>query len=209
MTTQLYLIRHGEVETRYHRVFGGRIDMELSEQGRRQAERLANWLACRTFDAVYASPMRRVQLTLDPSRRHFSGPPTILPGLREVDFGDWTGFGWDEIQQRFGVSALDWLQHLEADRVPGAEPVSHFRERIQTALQSILQEQSGKTVAVFCHGGVIRMLLSQLMRLNLSWFEAVEIDYASVSWVTVEHLDGTPSKSKLELVNFTPWRDLP
>ena len=31
--TRLYLLRHGEVEARYHRIFGGRIDMELSPRG--------------------------------------------------------------------------------------------------------------------------------------------------------------------------------
>ena len=209
MKTELYLVRHGEVETRYHRVFGGRIDMELSDQGRAQANRLANWLATRTFDAVYASPMRRVQLTLNPFLRHFDGQPVILPALREVDFGDWTGFGWDEIQQRFGMSALEWLHHLEADRVPGAEPVRDFRHRTAGALQTILLEQVGKTAAVFCHGGVIRMLLSQLLDQPLAWFEMLEIEYASVTWVTIRNEPTADSKIQVQLANFTPWRDLP
>ncbi len=209
MKTELYFVRHGEVEIKYHRVFGGRIDMELSEQGRAQATRLANWLATKTFDAVYASPMRRVQLTLAPFLRHFPGQPVVLPALREVDFGDWTGFGWDEIQQRFGMSALEWLQHLEADRVPGAEPVRDFRHRTAGALQTILLEQAGKTTAVFCHGGVIRMLLSQLLDQPLAWFEKLEIEYASVTWLTIRHEVTAGSKIQVQLANFTPWRDLP
>lgn len=209
MKTELFLVRHGEVESRYHRVFGGRIDMDLSEQGGVQASRLANWLATKNFDAVYASPMRRVQLTMEPFQRHFPGQPVVLPGLREVDFGDWTGFGWDEIQKRFGMSALEWLQHLEADRVPGAEPVSQFRLRTGGALQTILSEQAGKTVAVFCHGGVIRMLLAQLLDQSLAWFEKVEIEYASVTWVTIRQEGATGSKIQVQLANFTPWRDLP
>jgi broad specificity phosphatase PhoE len=209
MNTQLFLIRHGEVEARYHRVFGGRIDMELSDQGRQQAGRLAHWLAGRSFDAVYASPMRRVQLTLDPFRRHFHGEPTVLPGLREVDFGDWTGFGWDEVQKRFGMSALEWLEHLEADRVPGAEPVAQFRERTGAALKTILSEQAGKTVAVFCHGGVIRMLLAQLLRLPFAWFENLEVEYASATWVTIRQTPPREGHAQIQLANFTPWRDLP
>lgn len=209
MKTDLYLIRHGEVEARYHRVFGGRIDMDLSDRGREQAVRLSHWLATRQFDAVYASPMRRVQLTLEPSLRHFSTPQVILPGLREVDFGDWTGFGWDEVQQRFGMSALEWLQHLEADRVPGAEPVSQFRDRTRAALDTILAEQNGRTSAVFCHGGVIRMLLSQLLRLQFAWFERMEIDYASVTWISIRDTPPRLGEAEAHLVNFTPWRDLP
>lgn len=207
--TRLFLLRHGEVETRYHRVFGGRIDMELSERGHEQAGRLSNWLARRPFDAVYASPMRRVQLTLDPFRRHFAGEVTVLPGLREVDFGDWTGLGWDEVQQRFGVSAYDWLQLLERNHVAGAENLQHYHERIAQCLEVILREQAGKTVAVFCHGGVIRMALSILLKQPLSFFEHVEVDYASATWLDLGELKAGRPRTEIQLLNFTPWRDLP
>jgi broad specificity phosphatase PhoE len=81
------LRRHAEVEETYHRVFGGRIDMGLSQKGQDQAAALAGWLRNRRFDTVYASPMQRVQLTLAPFRQHHPGEPVLLEGLREVDFG--------------------------------------------------------------------------------------------------------------------------
>jgi len=208
--TTLYLIRHGEVETRYHRIFGGsRIDMELSDFGRQQAGRLANWLARIPLDAVYASPMRRVQLTWEPSRRLFPSDPIILPGLREIDFGDWTGLGWNDVESRFGMSAYDWLHHLEEDRVAGAESLKAFQERLASSLTQILEEQAGRTVAVFCHGGVIRGLLSRLLQQPLRWFEHVEVDYASVTWLDVGILKAGRPRNEIQLLNFTPWRDLP
>jgi broad specificity phosphatase PhoE len=208
--TTLYLIRHGEVETRYHRIFGGsRIDMELSDFGRQQAGRLANWLARIPLDAVYASPMRRVQLTWEPSRRFFPSDPIILPGLREIDFGDWTGLGWNDVESRFGMSAYDWLHHLEEDRVAGAESLAAFQERLASSLTQILEEQAGRTVAVFCHGGVIRGLLSRLLHQPLRWFEHVEVDYASVTWLDVGILKAGRPRNEIQLLNFTPWRDLP
>ncbi|HAB18954.1 MAG TPA: histidine phosphatase family protein [Verrucomicrobiota bacterium] len=210
MKTALYLIRHGEVETRYHRIFAGsRIDMELSPAGHSQATRLADWLARTEFDAVYASPMRRVQLTYEPFRRHYAGEPTVLPGLREIDFGDWTGLGWNDVEQRFGVSAYDWLEHLEQDRVSGAESLGQFSDRVEASLKQILHEQTGRTVAVFCHGGVIRGLLAHLVRQPLRWFEHVEIDYASVTWVDVGLVKAGRPRNEIQLLNFSPWRDLP
>ena len=68
--TQLVLIRHGEVEAAYQRVFGGRIDMNLSPNGHEQAAALAKWLARQPLHAVYASPMKRVQQTLAPFASH-------------------------------------------------------------------------------------------------------------------------------------------
>lgn len=209
MKTDLILVRHGEVEGRYHRVFGGRIDMELSARGVEQALRLSHWLARFEFSAVYSSPMRRAQLTLEPLRRLLRVDPVSLAGLREVDFGDWTGLGWDDVEGRFGMSAFDWLHHLEEDRVAGAEPMSKFRERVADALDTIRREQAGRTVAVVCHGGVIRMLLALLLDQPLRWFERLEIDYASATWVADGAFRAGRRRTEVQLLNFTPWRDLP
>src|SRR5262245_38432857 len=128
--TRLFLLRHGEVEERYHRIFGGRIDMELSAMGHEQARRLAGaWIRIR-IEAVYCSPMQRARQTAAPLSKH-TPPPIILPGLREVDFGDWTGHSWTEIKERFGVSAYSWLQQMDNGGFPNGENATAFRTRIE------------------------------------------------------------------------------
>jgi broad specificity phosphatase PhoE len=201
--THLYLIRHGEVEQRYHKVFGGRIDMELSPLGEEQARTLGRYLQRVPFDAIYASPMRRVQQTLKELLRNQTRSATVLPELREVDFGAWTGLGWDEIRTRFGISAFDWLEQLERNGISEAEPMDPFRERIELALQRILKEPAGSTVAVVCHGGVIRMILALLLDLPLRKMAAFDFEYTSLSVV-----DWLPAKVEVQLLNFTPWRDV-
>lgn len=205
--TRLFLCRHAEVEEQYHRVFGGRIDMGLSPLGHTQAESLAAWLSRRAIDKVYASPMQRVQLTLAPFRKQFSGEPTLLHGLREVDFGDWTGCGWDEVEQKFGMSAYNWLELMETDAIPGGERVSEFRERVAQSLSHIVGSSDGQTVAVYAHGGVIRMALAVLLNLPLGKFEHVEINYASATWVDVGEIKAGRSRTEIQLLNFTAWRD--
>ncbi len=79
--TRLLLIRHAEVELRYQSVFGGRIDMNLSKRGHVQAKTLAKFLRDKKFDAIYASPMKRVQQTFAPSRKHHPVKPIIFPDL--------------------------------------------------------------------------------------------------------------------------------
>ena len=73
--TRLLLIRHGEVEATYQKKFGGWIDMNLSPNGRRQARTLADYLRHKTIDAIYASPMKRVQQTLAPTLKLDSHRP--------------------------------------------------------------------------------------------------------------------------------------
>ncbi|HLX68533.1 MAG TPA: histidine phosphatase family protein, partial [Verrucomicrobiae bacterium] len=70
-------------------------------------------------------------------------------------------------------------------------------------LRRILQGHTGQRVALVCHGGVIRGLLSILLELPLRKMAAFEIDYASLTQVV-----WTPPLARLHLVNFAPWREL-
>ena len=202
--TRLLLLRHGEVEDRYHRIFGGRIDMGLSPRGQEQAEMLARWLRRRPIDAIYASPMRRAQQTLAPLAPHCPSTPVTKPEFCEVDFGDWTGLSWEEVHRRYQVHAFSWLDQLESGAIPNAETGANFRARVEPGLRQILAQHSGQTVAIVCHGGVIRAFLSLLLDLPLRTMASFEIDYASLTAVE-QHAH----KTEVTLLNFTPWRDLP
>jgi len=200
----LYFIRHAEVDARYHRVFGGRIDMDLSPRGQEQAAILGTYLQRQHFDAVYVSPMKRAQQTLACVTKDRDCAPIILPGLAEIDFGDWTGLGWDEVRTRFGVNIFEWLDHLERGAIAGAETVTGFRGRVEPELRRILRDHPGQNVAVVCHGGTIRMLLSILLELPMGRMSMFDIEYTSVTRVHY-----SPGRVEIQLLNFTPWRDIP
>ena len=200
--TQLALIRHGEVEAAYQRVFGGRIDMNLSPRGQEQAAALAKWLARQPLNAVYASPMKRVQQTLAPfgAINGWANRAVTVPDLREVDFGDWTGLSWQAVQEKFGVSAFQWLTEIDRGGIANAENARSYRERVEPVIRELLQKHPGENVAVFCHGGVIRMILAILLNIPLPRMAGFEIDYASVTSIAV-----LPHKTQVEFLNYTPW----
>ena len=201
--TRLLLIRHGEIEARYQRTFGGRIDMSLSPQGRAQARALASYLRVKSIDAIYASPMKRVQQTLAPLLKNGAPDQQILPGLREVDFGDWTGLSWQGVSDRFGFSPYEWLDKIENPGAPNGENGAGFRARVKPCLDRIIRMHPGQNVAIFCHGGVIRMILALLLKLPLPKTNQFEIEYAGITQVAIHaHM------AEVELLNFTPWRDL-
>jgi broad specificity phosphatase PhoE len=201
--TSLFLLRHAEVETRYHRTFGGQIDMDISDRGREQAGVLAKYLKHKSFAAIYASPMKRVQKTLAPLLAGRDCTPVMLPGLREVDFGDWTGLSWEEVQTKHNISAFQWLHQLEQGAIPNAESGATFRARVEPCVKQILRDHPGQNVAVACHGGTIRMILSILLAMPFEQTAAFEIEYASLTQVLC-----AGHKTEVQLLNFTPWRDL-
>ena len=201
--TRLLLIRHGEVEARYQRIFGGRIDMNLSPRGKRQAKVLADYLRGKTIDAIYASPMKRVQQTLAPTLKTRRHQQTIFHGLREVDFGDWTGLDWHEVRDKFNFAVHEWLDQIDHPGAPNGESGKTFRARVEPCLREIINKHKGENIAIFCHGGVIRMLLAILLELPLPKTNAFEVEYASITQVALH-----PHMAEVELLNFTPWRDL-
>ncbi|HEV2692867.1 MAG TPA: histidine phosphatase family protein [Verrucomicrobiae bacterium] len=201
--TRLLLIRHGEVHVDYHNKFGGAIDMDLSPNGKKQAKVLANYLRGKTIDAIYASPMKRVQQTLAPTLKQGKLKQTIYPGLREIDFGDWSGLGWKDVEERFGFRSHRWLHQIQKHGVPNGESGKVFRQRVEPCLREIIAKHPGENVAIFCHGGVIRMMLAVLLKLSLPKTNHFDIEYASITQVALhQHMN------EIELLNFTPWRDL-
>jgi len=201
--TTLYLIRHGEVEERYHKVFGGsRIDMALSPLGVQHGQAVAQWLKETKIDAIYASPMLRVRQTLAPLAEQRDLKPTLIPDLREVDFGDWTGHRWDGVKEHFGVSAFDWLEIIETQGIAKGESAAELTQRVQPALLQILQGHPHQSVAVFCHGGIIRVILALMLEQPLRNMAHFNIEYGSITVVEVQ-----PEKKhafEIELMNYCP-----
>jgi broad specificity phosphatase PhoE len=78
-----------------------------------------------------------------------------------------------------------------------------FRRRVEPCLREIQARRRGQNVAVFCHGGVIRMILAILLKLPLPKTNHFDIEYAGITQVALH-----PHMAEIELLNFTPWRDL-
>ena len=106
--------------------------------------------------------------------------------------------------EKFGVDAIDWLLHLQNEDIPEAEPIAAYQSRIQKSLNRILNEGEGDEVLVFCHGGVIRMLLSLMLKEPFCKMDRFEVDYASLSVLEIRG-----ERVELILHNFAPWKWLP
>src|SRR5688572_8818190 len=82
MTTRIMLIRHGATVLSAEDRFAGATDVDLSDEGRRQARCLAERLAHEKVAAVYASPMKRTRETASIVGTPHSLDPIIDAGLR-------------------------------------------------------------------------------------------------------------------------------
>ena len=95
--------------------------------------------------------MVRVRQTAEPLLDALGQASVVIDDLREVDFEVWTGYKWYEIEEKFGMAAIDWLVHLQNGDVPEAEPMDVYESRIKRSLDQILSEGEGDDVLVFCY----------------------------------------------------------
>lgn len=141
---KLYLIRHAEPAVTG--VFlGCRNDVPL--KGDAPAFDLP-------VDVVYVSPMTRARQTAE----GFSAPKVVVPDLREIDFGEWGGLPWEDIERRWPIMRghRNWFGMTPE----GGEQWEDFVLRVRGAVRGILTDRRPK--AVVAHGAVNAVIAGEL-----------------------------------------------
>ncbi len=136
----LLVVRHGESEWNALGRWQGQADPELSTLGEQQAALAATSLAGAHVDRVVSSDLRRARRTAVIITELLGiGPPTLDPGLREVDVGEWSGLTRREIETRWPSLVVAWSEgRLEA--TPGGETLSALRSRVTQAIRRLLED---------------------------------------------------------------------
>lgn len=182
-TTYFDLIRHGEPAG--GPMFRGSQDDPLSETGWHQLR--AAVTEDDQWDLVITSPLQRCHAFALELARQRQLPLQPEPGLREVGFGQWEGRTSDDIM----AQTPDALTRFWTDPVrhppPGGEAINEFHERVVKCWRHWQAAVAGQRVLVVCHGGVIAMILADVMGIPLSRaFSAVAVPYACRSRIRVD-----------------------
>ena len=198
--TDILLIRHGESEAAYidkpFPLVDGHADPELSENGRGQAERLAQRLAKTPIDAIYVTSLRRTAQTAAPLAGRLGLAPKVEPDLREVNLGEWEAGRFRKmVAENHPIAARMWAEE-RWDVIPGAEPAGVFAARTGGAIKRIAAAHPDQRVAVIVHGGVIAALLA--MTTGSRPFAFLGADNASISRLVI-----TPERWILRVYNDT------
>jgi probable phosphoglycerate mutase len=123
----------------------------------RQAEQVALRIQEMTdIASIYASPLQRARATAEAISRRSGLPLNLHPGLAEMNFGQAEGIVIAEIAQLY-PEVYERLNDLDDHEVrfPEGESRSEFVQRIEGALDDIINAHMGRRVIVVAHGGVI------------------------------------------------------
>jgi broad specificity phosphatase PhoE len=170
---QLLLVRHALPLRSEH---GQGADPDLSDQGRAQVARLPEALARFPISRLLSSPQRRAIQTAEPIAAARELALEIDDRFAEYDRDLPVYVPMEHIRDE---NPQEWAR-MAAGHLPSSVDENAFRARVRAAVDDVVAAANHEdTVAVFCHGGVINVVLHEI--LGTKRVLSFPIDYVSVT----------------------------
>ena len=160
MKKNIYIIRHGQTE--YNKkliVQGQKIDADLNETGRKQAEDFYQKYKNVPFDRIYTSELKRTHQSVAPFLKK-GIKHTILSDLNEMNWGVFEGEPLvGEIYRQVSEIIVRWKNgDYNVKAGEGESPIEAL-QRMKSAFNTIFNENDDENILVCMHGRVLRILM--------------------------------------------------
>ena len=194
----IYLVRHGRIMTDDdQKSFIGQVDLQLSEEGEEQANRLGRILSQVKISSVFCSDLMRSVVTAGKISVYHGIPPVVIPELREISLGEWDGLTFSEVIKRYPDEFRQRGNDIVNFRPPDGESFYDCRKRVIAAFEDIVHKSKGN-IAIAGHAGVNRLILCHIMGLPVENLFNISQDYGCLNIIFAGN-----SNYRLKLLNET------
>jgi probable phosphoglycerate mutase len=210
MTTNLYLIRHGEAYSNVQAVIGGmQGDRGLTERGIAQAQALARRLASGEIaaDVLYSSTLPRARQTAELVAEALKLPINWDDELHELRPGEADGLSVEQARARF-EGFERFLRDTFMPIATGGESWGSFQMRASAALERIIQRHQGQSIVIVAHGGVIEISFMYLLELAPQMRNRVSFHGANTAITHWRHITGYAGRQEWHLAAHNDHRHL-
>ncbi|WKG00856.1 histidine phosphatase family protein [Mycolicibacterium sp. HK-90] len=202
MARTVYVVTHPEATHHVDGLVGGWFDSDLTADGRRDADAVAEELRARIPESVavevYSSDLLRAQRTADPIAARLRTATVLDPRLREKSYGEAEGRPQHWLDDRFVAPPAvgDRLTHDEGLR--GAETREAFARRIYAAMDAITAGAVRHQVIV-THGFALTFVIAAWIRMPIQALGYVNFAAGSGSITTLREDDRFHNRQLAEL----------
>jgi alpha-ribazole phosphatase len=176
----IYLIRHTETNVSKSTIYGAS-DVGLSTNFATELLNLKDKLRLLKLPnkVIISSPLNRCTQLATELSAFLSTPFETDDRLRELNFGDWEGQNWGDIDPE---TLNTWMADYVNIAPPNGETYQQLADRCGDFLTDI-KEKLDPSVSLFvvAHGGSIRTFLHLAMGIPLSKTFDFTVDYGSMS----------------------------
>jgi len=188
---RILLVRHAEIEESYRVRCYGASDVPLSEQGRRDSQRIADELAVMLADApvryLLHSGMSRTREMAELIATKLNLPMIVDSRLAELNFGIWELQPWDLIHATTGEAMVRLVDEPDTFCPEGGETIHAMRDRMLAWHRELPAE--GLIIAI-SHGGPIAALRGTLAGLTVGEWLALIPKHGTI--VSIEPAEPLP-----------------
>ncbi len=154
------LIRHGETDWNFENRIQGQKQVGLSKRGVVQSEEVAELLKSTKIDEIYSSDLKRSVQTAEIINQSFGLPIIQLPGLREMDYGDWEGKLWSDVYDANPNLNNSWESLGMKFFAPEGETALGFRSRVIDTFRNIVLNCIAENILIVTHAQVIKVIMT-------------------------------------------------
>lgn len=177
---KLVIVRHGQSKWNKANRFTGWVDVDLTEEGVKEAERAAELLKGYKFDEAFTSVLIRATRTLDIILENIGQkniPVTKDQKLNERMYGDLQGKNKDDARKEFGKEQVHIWRRSYDVAPPGGESLKDTAERVLPYFeeQIVPKLKKGENILISAHGNSLRALIMKLESLKPEEIVGVEI----------------------------------
>ena len=176
--TVLYLIRHGNPDYGLENAVGD-FNMPLSNIGQTQTKLLTKRLLTLGIEKIYASELLRAQETARPLATKLNKKVIIDERLNEIDWRDWHRIKY------FNTSELSRKENFKEYKKLDKRLDKHQAEA-RALVAEVYKHSRGKIVAAFCHGNIIKTIITSILDADIIGFLSLEIFQSSVSKLVID-----------------------
>jgi probable phosphomutase (TIGR03848 family) len=181
--TTFFFVRHAVTSHTGHKLSGRLPGIPLTDEGRAQAEAVAEKLAGVPFKAVYSSPIDRTLETARIIARGQGLKVETREGFSEVEFGKWTDKSFNVLRRTKLWSNVQ--RFPSGTRFPEGESFLDVQARAIAEVDSLRRQHPKDVICCVSHADVIKLVVGYFLGVHMDLFQRMDIGPASVSVVAV------------------------
>lgn len=188
ITSEIFLVRHGETEANRKKLLFGHLDWDLNKTGTRQiqncSKRLKQIIKDRKVSCIITSNLLRAKHSAKIISKVIGIKNIIIvKDISEKSEGLWEGKDFWQVKKEDPVNYKTWLKNPFKNKPPKGESVLDLDKRVKKFYKTILKKHLGKNIIVVSHSGPIKMFLLNLLQANINKFWYLKIECGSITEV--------------------------
>jgi broad specificity phosphatase PhoE len=177
--TTIFLVRHALHNFGPTRLAGRLPEVALSDKGRAEAERVAERLRREAVTMLQSSPQGRCRETAAPIAEASGVSVEVVEALDEVDFGEWAGRSFAELDA--DPRWVAWNIERDYAATAGGETITNLAKRAVGHIETCHNAHAGARIVMVTHAEVIRTVVLRYLGMPFTGFTRLEIEPASIT----------------------------